>query len=284
MTYPNAEIIVVDNGSSDGSGERIREEFPFAAHLQNATNEGFTGGNNTGIAYALAHGCVHVLLLNNDTIVTPGFIEPLVERLEKQSDIGAVGGKIYYYPPVVGGKDKIIWYAGARQKWHLGFIHEFESEADVGQCDEARTVAYACGCLMLMRGDLVRSMGALADEFFIYWEESDWCFRAQELGYSSWYEPRSVIYHNFHSAERGKETAFYMYLVYRNFPIFAKRHFHGFKRLQFWLVYPLHIINKYRICLQANNPRTAKAILQGVVDYFKGYTGKMGLKERGLLR
>lgn len=285
ITYKNVEVIVVDNGSSDGTGEVVRKEFPEVTHIRNEENEGFTGGNNTGIEHAIRNGSKHVLLLNNDTIVTPSFLEPLVERLESNLDsIGAVSGKIYYYPPTVGGRDKIIWCAGTFQKWHMGYHHYGESEVDVGQFDEAREIVYASGCLMLINGNVIRKIGGLSKEYFIYWEESDWCLRAKELGYASWYEPRSVIYHNFHSAMKGKETPFYMYMQYRNAFIYAKRHFHGLKRLQFLLLFPIHLLNRWRVLLMAGNAKGAKAIFQGIVDYFKGNTGKQGLKERGFLK
>ncbi len=284
ITYKNVKVIVVDNGSADTSGAKLRNDFPEAIHLRNETNEGFTGGNNLGIHYAIAHDCKHVLLLNNDTIVTTSFLEPLVERLETDPMVAAVSGKIYYYPPTVEGREKIIWYAGSYQKWHLAYNHYFESEVDTGQGNTPKEVAYACGCLMLMRGNVINKIGALSNEYFIYWEEADWCLRAKELGYSSWYEPNALIYHNIRSSIPGKETPFYMYLVYRNFLIYGKRHFHGFRRLKFWFLYPLHVVNRWLICMKAGNTKSAKALIYGVIDYFKGYKGKQGLKERGLLR
>ncbi len=285
ITYKNVEVIVVDNGSRDNSGQQLRDEFPEVTHIRNETNEGFTGGNNTGIEHAIKSGCRHVLLLNNDTIVTASFLEPLVERLEANLDtMGAVSGKIYYYPPTVGGRDKIIWCAGTFQKWHMGYHHYGESQEDVGQFEEAREVAYASGCLMLLNGDVIAKIGGLSKEYFIYWEESDWCMRAKEIGYKSWYEPASVIYHNFHSAMKGKETPFYMYMQYRNAFIYAKRHFHGWKKLQFILAYPLHLANRCRLLTSAGNTKAVKALFQGIIDYFKGYRGKEGLSERGFLK
>ncbi len=284
MTYPNAEVIVVDNGSQDGSGEMLRKQYPEVIFIHNEKNDGFAGGNNIGIEYALANDAQYVLLLNNDTIVTPSFLEPLVDRLESDKNIGAVSGKIYYYPDAVGGKEKIIWYAGAYQKWHMAYNHTCEFEKDNGQCDEAGEVAYASGCLMLLRSDVLKQIGGLSEEYFMYWEESDWCMRAKAKGYSSWYEPRAVIYHNTRSSIKGKETPLYTYMMYRNFPIFASHHFHGLRRLWFWFCYPLHIFNRLAICIMARNWSGAIAIPFGVVDYLKGYRGKVGIKERGLIK
>src|ERR1044071_5774571 len=151
MTYPNTEIIVVDNGSADGSGERLRNEFPSVTHIRSEENTGFTGGNNIGIEHSMQNGCDHVLLLNNKTIITPGFLEPLVERLESDPKIAAVSGKIYYTPEKRKGQSDILWYAGCYQKWHTGYAHTGVEEKDTGKYNTPVEVPYACGCLMLMQ-------------------------------------------------------------------------------------------------------------------------------------
>jgi GT2 family glycosyltransferase len=284
ITYPNVEIIVVDNGSKDRSGDRLKREYPNVTHIRSEQNLGFTGGNNLGIDHAMSHGCDHVVLLNNDTIVTPDFLQPLVERLESAPDIGAVSGKIYYAPQALGGKKNVIWYAGAFQKWHTGYHHDGVLEVDSGKFDTARDVAYASGCLMLMRGEVIRKIGGLADDFFIYWEEADWCRRAWALGYRSVYEPKSVIYHNFKSAPVGHETPFHMYMQYRNAFIYAHRHYRGLERVRYWLFYPVYILYRVLLDVRAKNWKAARATFWGVLDYFRGFTGTKGLRERGFLK
>src|ERR1043165_9501914 len=174
ITYKSAKIVVVDNGSMDGSGELLHNEFPEIIYIRNETNEGFAKGNNIGTSEALSQGCDHILLLNNDTIVTSSFLEPLVERLLSDAKIGSVSGKIYYYPPTVGGREKIIWYAGATQKWHMAYSHNGEFQVDIGQFDVASETIYSSGCLMLLHGNVVKQIGGLSEEYFMYWEESDW--------------------------------------------------------------------------------------------------------------
>jgi GT2 family glycosyltransferase len=284
MRYSNAEIIVVDNGSRDDSGARLRSEFPAVTHITSKQNLGFTGGNNLGIHHAMQSSCDHVLLLNNDTIVTPGYLEPLVARLESDDKIAAVSGKIYYAPQSRGGQSDVIWYAGCFRKWHMGYHHYGVEEHDTGKYETPREIPYASGCLMLMRGDVIREIGPLSEEYFIYWEEADWCHRARNAGYMCMYEPHSIIYHNFKSAALGHETPFHMYMQYRNAFIYAKKHYHGLERLRYWLFYPLYIANRILLDLRAKNIRAAKAILWGVRDYFRGYRGVQGLAERGFLK
>jgi GT2 family glycosyltransferase len=284
MTYPNAEIIVVDNGSKDDSAAKLRSEFHDVTYIQSKENTGFTGGNNLGIEYALKAGCDHVLLLNNDTIVLPGFLEPIVERLESNPKIAAASGKIYYAPQTRGGEDKIIWYAGCYRKWHMGYHHYGVEEKDIGQFETPREIPYASGCLMLLRGSVIREIGVLSPEYFIYWEEADWCHRARDAGYICMYEPKSVIYHNFTSAALGYETAFHMYMQYRNCFIYAKKHYHGLESFRFWTLYPIYMFYRFFFDLRAKNPKAAKAIFWGMRDYFRGYRGKQGLVERGFIK
>ncbi len=285
MTYPNAEVIVVDNGSIDGTGEKLKTEFPEVTHIRSDENFGFSGGNNIGIEHGMKNGCEHILLLNNDTIVTSSFLEPLVERLLSEKNVAAVSGKIYYYPASIRGKKNIIWYAGVFQKWHTGYHHIGVQEEDKGQFETAMKVIYASGCLMLMNGEVIKLIGGLAEEYFIYWEESDWCLRAKDQGYECWYEPKSVIDHNFRSAPFGRgETPFYMYMQMRNSFIFARRHFHGWLKVRHHLFYPLYITYYFTTLLWFRNFRGAKAIFYGIIDYVKGYSGKKGLKERGYIK
>ncbi len=284
ITYANVEIIVVDNGSQDDSLARLKTEFPTVTYIYSAENTGFTGGNNLGIEHALEAGCDHVLLLNNDTFVLPGFLEPLVARLESDPRTAAVSGKIYYAPQTRGGEDHVIWYAGCYRKWHMGYHHYGVEEKDIGRFETPKEIPYASGCLMLLRGSAIRKIGVLSPEYFIYWEEADWCHRARDAGYRCMYEPKSVIYHNFTSAALGYETAFHMYMQYRNCFIYAKKHYHGLDAVRYWTFYPLYMIYRWVFDLRAKNPRAAKAIWWGMRDYFKGYRGKQGLRERGFIK
>ncbi|HET6402043.1 MAG TPA: glycosyltransferase family 2 protein [Candidatus Kapabacteria bacterium] len=284
ITYPNVEIIVVDNASRDESATKLQAEFPGITFLRSKENAGFTGGNNLGIKYALDADCDHVLLLNNDTFVLPNFLEPLVARMASDSKIAAVSGKIYYAPETRGGEDRIIWYAGCYRKWHMGYHHYGVEEKDTGQFDVPREIPYASGCLMLLRGSALRKIGVLSPEYFIYWEEADWCHRALDAGYICMYEPKSVIYHNFRSAALGYETPFHMYMQYRNALIYAKEHYRGLDSLRFWMFYPIYMFYRFLLDIRAKNSRAAKAIVWGVFDYFRGFRGKQGLKERGFLK
>jgi hypothetical protein len=224
-----------------------------------------------------------VLLLNNDTIITPGFLEPLVARLESNPTIAAVSGKIYYAPEKRGGQGDIIWYAGCYQKWHTGYHHYGVEEKDTGKYDEPKVIPYACGCLMLMRGSVINEIGILSSDYFIYWEEADWCHRARNAGYVCLYEPKSVIYHNLAGAPIGDETPFYMYLQHRNAFIYAKKFYRGFGAIRFWTLYPIFLLYRFVYDWRHNNKKAAKAMWLGIRDFFRGNTGTIGLAQRGFI-
>jgi GT2 family glycosyltransferase len=152
----------------------------------------------------------YVLLLNNDTEVAPDFIEPLVERMESDPQIGITGPKIYYF-----ADPKRIWSAGGvfgRDGWtkQLGV-----NELDTPRLNEARQVDYVTGCAMLVSRAVIEKAGKLDGRFFMYYEETDWCARAARAGYSVWYIPRSQLWHKIELTARDA-SAFYIYLMARN--------------------------------------------------------------------
>ncbi|HEY6172177.1 MAG TPA: hypothetical protein VIX80_07965, partial [Candidatus Kapabacteria bacterium] len=169
------------------------------------------------------------------------------------------------------------------QKWHMAYNHYGDSEVDMGKYDTPCETAFAVGCVMLLRGEVLRKIGGFINDYFIYWEEPDWCLRAKYLGYSTWYEPASIVYHNTRAEVRGKESPLFIYMHFRNFLIFAKYHYKGAQRIQFWFVLPFHILKRWKIMSSSGNKVAVKAMFNGLVDYFKGYRGKELLKERGLI-
>jgi GT2 family glycosyltransferase len=284
LTYPNVEVVVVDNGSQDGSAKKLREDFPDIIHVSLPSNLGSTGGRNVGIHYMIDAGCDHVLLIDDDAIATPNFLDPLVKRLESDPNIAAVTGKILKYSQDGTQKPKIIWFAGCERKWHTWFNHRGDGLPDGGQFNTASVIPAMPACLMLMRGSVIRAIGAFSDDYFVYWEETDWCARAIKAGYTCYYEPKSIIYHDYKSGVPGKETAFYNYLEFRNALIYNKNNNSFGKRIQFTVALPLLIARRFFVDIRAKNPLGAYAVIWGVYDYFRGFRGEQNLKVRGLLK
>ncbi len=190
--YPARRIIVVDNGSQgDEAGALEREFGGDIVVLRNPENLGFAVGANTGTRRALDLGTDYVLLLNNDTTVDPLFLEEMVEAAQRKSRLGAACPKTYFYdaPDVIysaGGRAS-LWTATARQ---VG-----RGQRDDGQFERVARRDYADGVCMLIPAAALERVGMLDEEYFMYWEETDWCFRAREQGLHCYYVPAAKIWH-----------------------------------------------------------------------------------------
>jgi GT2 family glycosyltransferase len=199
LTYPNAQIVVVDNASRDGTIDAIRSAFPNIELIVNNSNLRFAGGNNVGIRRSLERGAEYVLILNNDTVVDPGFLSRLIEVAESDRRIGIVGPKIYY-----SDDQKRIWFAGGSIKWWRGRVaHVGIRDKDNGRCDVTTVVDYITGCCMLIKRKVIETIGMLDERYYIYGEDADLCVRASRSGYKSVYVPSSRVWHKLSASTKG---------------------------------------------------------------------------------
>lgn len=189
-----AEVVVADNGSTDGSVEMLGREFPEVRVVRLDRNYGFAGGYNRAIAQVEADYCV---LLNSDVETTEGWLEPLVGRLDADPTVAAVAPKLLSYM-----QRDMFEYAGASG----GFIDYLgypfcrgrilkHLEQDRGQYDDRRRVFWASGAAMCCRRDVFMRLGGFASEFFAHMEEIDLCWRVKLLGYKIYTVPQSRMYH-----------------------------------------------------------------------------------------
>lgn len=212
INYNNYKVVVVDNNSSDGSPEYIKQKYLKTHIIINNTNLGFAGGCNIGIKYALKHGAEYVWLLNNDTIVEKNSLESLVKAAENQANIGMTGSKIYYYD-----KKEIIWCAGMKIKWKKGETSAIGwGEKDIGQHEMIREVEALNGCSMLIKKTVCEKVGLMDEEYFIYAEEIDWCVRAKKHGFRCIYVPDSIIYHKVSASSGLEYRVIFQYYNTRN--------------------------------------------------------------------
>ncbi|MGD0339197.1 MAG: glycosyltransferase family 2 protein [Bacteroidota bacterium] len=203
ISYPRSKVVVVDNASVDGTVEAVRMEFPGVEILRNETNLRYAGGNNRGISFALDQGAGVVLLLNNDTIVDPGFLSVLVQTLMSDAKNGIIGPKILYY-----SDPQRIWYAGGKIDWWQGWVsHIGIREVDHAQHDTITTTGYVTGCCMLVKRDVIERCGMLDESYFLYGEDVDWCLRASREGYRIIFQPQARVWHKV-SASSGHLSLF----------------------------------------------------------------------------
>lgn len=210
VTYKPIEIIVVDNNSTDDSIESVKEEFSFVTIIANATNRGYSGGNNDGIMKAKGK---YVFILNNDTEVDKGFLEALVDILEKDTRVACVQPKLVY------GDKRTMLNAVGSYFTNTGFLYHYgyRKRIDMPQYNERLTIYSAKGAAMMLRKKVLDRVGLFDEDFFIYFEETDLCHRLWLAGYKIVYEPHSLIYHyEAVDTHREMKNARIMFLSYRN--------------------------------------------------------------------
>lgn len=269
IDYPNFETILIDNASSS-KPPKIADQFPRLniEQIFNRNNIGFAGGNNEGVTRVmLQKKAEYLLLLNNDTTVEPDFLTKLVEAAQKNEKAGILGPKIYFY-----NEPKKIWSAGGKISHFFtkGELIGYKEE-DEGQYDEKKPVDYISGTCLLIRSEVVREIGLISEDYFLYYEDNDWCLRAKKAGFESIYVPESKIYHK--QSKATVEFSFpYIYYHSRNSLLFSFRFGNKlvipFLSLWIFLKQAVKFIIGY-------NRNWAKPILFGVFDFWRGRKGKL---------
>jgi GT2 family glycosyltransferase len=262
--YSNYEILLVDNGSTDGSQECFRARYPEITLLDNRVNLGFAGGNNVGIRWAIDRRADYILLLNNDTVAHERFLAELVRVAERDSQIGFVGPKICYYD--CHGRRDVIAFAGGRINLWIGkALNIGDREKDRAQYDDIKEVDYVQGACLLVKSEVVQRIGLLDATLFAYWEETDWCVRGYRAGYKSVFVPKAKIWHKVAASSGGVRRRYYLT---RNLFWFMKKHATGKQYLSF-LVYFLFVqfwISTGKIILRRKNLGAFLCFLKGARD------------------
>jgi GT2 family glycosyltransferase len=191
MDYPNYEVVVIDNGSSDGTAEYLESEFPEIQTVAINPNVGYARGFNAGIEYAATHGAEYFLIMNNDTVIDPNAVTELVRTAGKSKDVGFVSGKVYYH------KDPLRLQTAGRLNDKLTLVgkHVGFGEYDVGQYDEEREYDFVDDVFLLVKKEVYERIGGYDENFFLHWEETDWCVRARRAGFRILYTPHAKIWH-----------------------------------------------------------------------------------------
>ncbi|MBC8618082.1 glycosyltransferase family 2 protein [Parabacteroides faecis] len=215
-SYPY-ELIVVDNGSANLEGYTLlKDKYPDVIVIRSDQNLGFAGGNNIGIQYATGD---YLFFLNNDTIITCPILEILVNRLDSDRKIGCISPKTTFWP-----QRSKLQYAGATPMSYITLRNEFTGymQEDDGRFDTPQETAFANGAAMMIRTADIQKFGLMAEFYFLYYEELDWCAYMQKAGFCIWYEPGAVVGHK-ESASVGLQSPLQVYYHTRNRLIFAQR-------------------------------------------------------------
>ena len=256
-------LLLVDNGSTDGTPEIVRAEFPGVEVLALGENRYFAGGANAGLERALAAGAGSVLLLNNDLVLEGGALGILRASLEADARRGAVSPKLYYYEP----PDR-IWFAGGVVSRGFGLVrHRGVNRKDDAFRDGPLAVDYVSGAAVLLSRAALERAGLLDPDYIIYVEDVDWSARARAAGFTLWYEPSARGWHHVSVTSGGGLTPLKAYFRLRSGGLYVTRHAPARTRPLAWLAYGAWAGWLLLGAVARADAASARALLLGFADF-----------------
>lgn len=279
ITYSDYNIFLLDNNSKKDSQEEIKkylkesenQEFNYKTidvtdlnkkypnlnllYIINNINSGFASGNNIVLKYIKDYvDSDYVLLLNNDTVVAPDFLDCLVNTGNSSENIGFTGIRTYYYD----NPDKLQTIGGS-----LIDYNHCEASAITTTSDEITVCDFITGSCMLVKQSILDNIGFLDSKLFMYWEDADWCMRGKNNGYISVTTPNSMIYHK----EGGSSTSdFRLYYHTRNRIYVMKKNTESNIYHHFLIYIILYVLKTSMTEIIHGNFSTAKAFIKGLFD------------------
>jgi len=219
ITYPNYEVIVVDNGSEGNDADILEEQYKdYIRVIRNKENLGFAGGNNVGIRKVLEEGkSEYILLLNNDTIVKENFLDELIKYYDYKTGICAPLILNFY-------NQNEIWSSGGKFNIFTG-TYSNDTKRNKGAQKETDFIS---GCCWLVRIDVFKKVGLLDEKYFLYSEDVDFCYRLRQQGYKLKVILSSIIFHKVSESTKNKSSIRYYYF-HRSKLIFINKNYNGFK-------------------------------------------------------
>jgi GT2 family glycosyltransferase len=274
LSYPNAFLVLVDNGSSQSPESPCRLACPNLRFLSNGRNLGFAGGNNRGIDLALAEGAEYVLVLNNDTTVHPDLVNALVSAFESERNLAVVGPVINYMDePDEVMTDGVRFNPGPGTEFFARIPVPLTSAESV-----LTEVDIVNGCCMMVPAALLHEVGRFDEEFFIVHEESDFCLRARMKGYRNAVLGRPLVFHKGSSSFERAGRSFQRYYDARNLRYLLRRYSGRVPGTRSWRSSAWHHLKYcyYRYCaeMEAGQRVAARAVVDGLVDALRGVTGE----------
>jgi GT2 family glycosyltransferase len=221
VEHPYLTIVCVDNGSSDGTQQAVRERFPQVILIEAGANLGYSGGNNLGLRYALDHGTRWILLVNNDATVAPDVIVGFERAAQQYSGAGILAGKVYF-----ADRPQTIWFAGQRVRELLGYSGRPRGygRPDGPRYDRVCLTDRAVGALMAVSREAIEAAGLLDEDLFAYVEDVDWALRVRGAGLEVVFAPGARGWHRVSASSGGEKASIHtLYYGVRNTVIVLER-------------------------------------------------------------
>lgn len=228
QTHKEYVLYLVDNSVNEVSNKVIETcvaDYPVTAyrHIKNTANVGVAQGNNIGIKQALADGCTHIMILNNDIEIEQADAFSKMISLCETNGEHLIATKVYYY------SDRKIWMAGGHMnKWRALGIHYGYNQEDGPEYNVPGYISYAPTCFVLVESSVFEKVGLMDEKYFAYYDDTDFMYRACEKGYRLYYEPSVSILHKVSSSSGGDSSLFYIYYSNRNKLYFIRKNYSGF--------------------------------------------------------
>ncbi len=270
VKYPNLEVIVVDNGSTDGSVEVFRKDYPTIDIIETGRNLGYSGGNNAGIHRALDRGADFTLILNNDAVVSPSLIEDLTAAAGANPEIGVCGPTVYDY-----GTEARVQATGGMIDWNRGQLRGMPPGGpEPSSAGRTIDVDIVHGCCLLVRKEVVKAIGGFDQGFFSHWDEIDYCVRAKRAGFRVVWAENSKVWHK-KGAARAKVSGFSEYFNSRNRILFMRKHASRsqlFRFVMYYFAFEFWQIEAFYM-RRFKDVRRCTSQLRGSIDGLLGRTG-----------
>lgn len=226
LTYPNFRVLAVDNGSTDGTPEAVREYFPAAELIVNERNLGFATGVNRGLRQALQQRADLIFLLNNDTLVEPHVLERLLDHCAE--DVGLLAPKIYY----IHEPARIWSMGGRRHPWTIEKTGDARGALDGPQWSRLLERDYLVGCAMLIPRRTLEQVGGFDERHFMYYEDMDFSWRVRAAGLRLLVVPEAHVWHKVAISSGGSDSPNERYWMARSSVLFFRRYAQGWR----WLI------------------------------------------------
>lgn len=269
-SYPNSKTMVLDYILNDGMVHLVRDMYPNVQVVEINENLGYAGNNNVGIQLAMDQGAEWIFILNDDTVLDPGCLASLIDASESDPSIGFIGPTIYHFR-----EPEIIQSAGGMLGKYWQGVHLGQDEVDRGQFHSSHDVEWISGCAILVRCAVIEKIGMLDPDYFLYWEETEWCLRARRTGWKIVHVPQARLWHK--GVQRDYQPKPYVtYYVTRNHLFTLSKHhapvtawvytlFQIFRSLISWTIKP-----RWRFKREHRD-----AMWQGFIDFLRHRRGPM---------